>query len=235
MKSSLGKKRMKKKMMNKQSHKYIELYKELYGNEIYLTPSSQEKTNKQSSKNNKNDLEKYFNSMKDCMKCKLGSTRNNVVFGSGNPNADIVFVGEAPGKDEDLQGLPFVGRSGKLLDKMLSSINLKRENIYILNVLKCRPPENRTPIPSEIEQCEPYLKKQLEIIKPKLIVSLGRVSAMTILKTKDSLTDMRNKIFNYEGIDFLVTYHPAALLRNSNFKKFAWEDFKLIRDKYINA
>ena len=225
---------MKKKIMNKQTHKYIELYKELYGNEIYLTPSSPEKTNKQSSKNNKNDLEKYFNSMKDCMKCKLGSTRNNVVFGSGNPNSDIVFVGEAPGKDEDLQGLPFVGRSGKLLDKMLSSINLKRENIYILNVLKCRPPENRTPIPSEIEQCEPYLKKQLEIIKPKLIVALGRVSAMTILKTKDSLTDMRKKIFNYEGIDFLVTYHPAALLRNSNFKKFAWEDFKLIRDKYLN-
>ena len=153
----------------------------------------------------------------------------------GDPNADIVFVGEAPGKQEDLQGLPFVGRSGKLLDKMLFSINLSRDDVYILNVLKCRPPDNRDPSKIEIEKCEPYLKEQLKIIKPKLIVALGRISAMTILRTKESLTNMRNQIFDYEGIDFLVTYHPAALLRNPNFKKYAWEDFKLIRDKYSNV
>ena len=231
MKNLYGKKIMKKKIMNKQAHKSVELYKQLYGNEIYLTTSN----SKGNSINNKeNELTEYLNSIKDCLKCQLGTSRNNIVLGSGNPNASIVFVGEAPGKDEDLQGLPFVGRSGKLLDKMLSSINLNRDDIYILNVLKCRPPENRTPQPEEIEKCEPYLKKQLDIINPKLIVALGRVAAMTILKTKDSLTDMRKNIFDYGGRDFLVTYHPAALLRNPNFKKFAWEDFKLIRDKYLN-
>ena len=144
-------------MMNKQAHKSVELYKQLYGNEIYLTTSN----SKGNSINNKeNELTEYLNSIKDCLKCQLGTSRNNIVLGSGNPNASIVFVGEAPGKDEDLQGLPFVGRSGKLLDKMLSSINLNRDDIYILNVLKCRPPENRTPQPKEIEKCEPYLKKQ---------------------------------------------------------------------------
>jgi len=181
------------------------------------------------------ELNNYLDSIKNCLKCPLGEKRNNIVLGMGNPNANIVFVGEAPGKQEDLQGLPFVGRSGKLLDKMLKSIQLSRDDVYILNVLKCRPPDNRNPSQMEIDKCEPYLKKQLEIINPKLIVSLGRISAMTILRTKESLTNMRNKIFNYEGIDLLVTYHPAALLRNPNFKKFAWEDFKLIRDKYNNA
>ena len=191
-------------------------------NDVYLSDSS-------------NKLNSYLDSIKDCLNCSLGETRNNIVLGMGNPNADIVFVGEAPGKEEDLKGLPFVGRSGKLLDKMLSSIKLSREDIYILNVLKCRPPDNRNPSRIEIEKCEPYLKKQLEIIKPKIIVALGRISAMTILRTKENLKDMRNQIFNYEGIDLLVTYHPAALLRNPNFKEYAWEDFKLIRDKYINV
>ena len=218
--------------MKNQIHKNIELYNELYGNEIYLTSIPSEKETNVSSNNS---LDNYLDSIKDCLKCPLGLIRNNIVLGSGNPNAEIVFIGEAPGKDEDLQGMPFVGQSGKLLDKMLASIDLDRKKIYIANVLKCRPPENRNPEQDEIEKCEPYLKKQLEIIKPKLIVALGRVSAITILKIKDSLTDMRNKIFNYEGIDLLVTYHPAALLRNPNFKKFAWEDFKLIRDKYNNA
>ena len=153
----------------------------------------------------------------------------------GNPNADIVFVGEAPGKNEDLQGKPFVGRGGQLLDKILSAIDLNRSKVYILNVLKCRPPENRNPLPKEIEECEPYLVRQLKLIKPKLIVALGRISAMTLLKNKDSLTNMRGKIHKYEGIDLIVTYHPAALLRNPNFKKPTWEDFKLIRDKYLNG
>jgi DNA polymerase len=212
-------------------HKYLNLYRDLYGDNIYLDFNISEDMSKDKS----NKLDEYLNSSKDCLECPLGKTRKNIVLGMGDPNANIVFVGEAPGKQEDLQGLPFVGRSGKLLDKMLFSINLSRDDVYILNVLKCRPPDNRDPSKIEIEKCEPYLKKQLKIIKPKLIVALGRISAMTILRTKESLTNMRNQIFDYEGIDFLVTYHPAALLRNPNFKKYAWEDFKLIRDKYSNV
>ena len=212
-------------------HKYLNLYRDLYGDNIYLDSNVSEDMPRDKSKK----LSEYLNSIKDCLECPLGKTRKNIVLGMGNPNADIVFVGEAPGKEEDLQGLPFVGRSGKLLDKMLFSINLSRDDVYILNVLKCRPPDNRDPSKMEIEKCEPYLKRQLKIIKPKLIVALGRISAMTILRTKESLTNMRNQIFDYEGIDFLVTYHPAALLRNPNFKKYAWEDFKLIRDKYSNV
>ena len=227
---------MKKKVMSKEIPKYLNLYEELYGNEIYLNTSNSNTKNKNKFlKKSEYDLSNYLDSIKNCMKCPLGKTRNNIVLGSGNPNAEIVFLDESPGKNEDLQGLPLVGKSGKLLDKMLSSINLKRDNIYILSILKCRPPENRDPLPLEIEECEPYLKKQLKIIKPKLIVSLGRFSANTILKTTDNLNELRKKIFNYEGIDFLVTYHPEALLRNPDFKKLAWEDFKLIRDRYIYA
>jgi len=180
-------------------------------------------------------LNDYYESIKDCKKCTLSKSRNNLVFGIGNPEADIVIVGEAPGKNEDLEGEPFVGRSGKLLDKILDSIDLNREKVFILNVLKCRPPKNRNPKPSEIEKCEPFLKKQLEIIKPKLIIALGRISAITLLRKKDSLKDMRNKIHKYEGIDLIVTYHPAALLRNPNYKKPTWDDFSFIRDEYLNG
>lgn len=214
--------------MNKKIKLYLNQYRDLYGNQVYVNMKTQKREN-----SNKDKLNEYFSSINTCMKCSLGKNRKNFVFGMGNPNSNIVFVGEAPGKEEDLQGLPFVGRSGKLLDKILAAINLTRDDVYILNVLKCRPPENRDPSKEEIELCEQYLKEQLRIIKPKLIVALGRISAMTLLKTKTSLGDMRNNIHKYEDIDFLVTYHPAALLRNPNLKKFAWEDFKLIRDKYI--
>jgi len=212
--------------VKKEVYKYLNQYKDLYDNNIIIENNSD--------LNNKK-LDKYYESIKDCTKCSLSETRTNFVFGMGNPNSDIVFVGEAPGKNEDLQGKPFVGRGGKLLDKILLAIDLTRKDIYILNVLKCRPPENRDPNSNEIETCEPYLKKQLKIIKPKLIVALGRISAMTLLRTKESLTNLRNKIHKYEGIDLLVTYHPAALLRNPNFKKPAWEDFKLIRNDYLNG
>ena len=218
--------------MNDKIQKYLSQYNELYGSQIYVNPSN--KKNKVSSTNKEQPLQKYLDSIKNCMKCPLGKTRENIVLGMGNPNANIVFVGEAPGKHEDSQGLPFVGRSGKLLDKMLNSIELSRDKVYILNVLKCRPPDNRDPLQIEIDECEPYLKKQLDIIKPKLIVTLGRISAMTLLKSKDSLTNMRKQVLEYEGIDLLATYHPAALLRNPNLKEFAWEDFKKIRDNYIN-
>ena len=218
-------------MMKKEVHKYLNQYTDIYDNTLYVNNDSL----KNKSSDHDDTLFNYYKSIKDCLKCSLGNTRTNFVFGVGNPNSDIVFVGEAPGKNEDLQGEPFVGRGGKLLDKILAAINLSRKDIYILNVLKCRPPDNRDPSNTEIETCEPYLKKQLKIISPRLIVALGRISATTLLRSKESLTDLRNKIHKYEGIDLLVTYHPAALLRNPNFKKPTWEDFKLIRDNYLDG
>ena len=223
-------------LMKKNSYKYLEQYKDIFGNILYLDESKQKVPQKiDCTSNNSHNLNKYFNKIKNCLECSLGYSRTNFVFGVGNPNSNIVFVGEAPGKNEDLQGEPFVGRGGKLLDKILNAIDLTREDIYILNVLKCRPPENRDPSSEEIQKCEPYLKEQLKIIKPKLIVALGRISAMTLLKKKDSLTNMRNTIHKYEGIDLLVTYHPAAILRNPNFKKPTWEDFKYIKKNYIDG
>ncbi|HEY6952036.1 MAG TPA: uracil-DNA glycosylase [Bacteroidota bacterium] len=167
-----------------------------------------------------------------CLKCPLGKTRTNFVFGVGNPHADVVVVGEAPGADEDAQGEPFVGRAGQLLNKILDAIQFKREEVFICNILKCRPPNNRDPLPEEIDLCEPYLWKQLEIIKPKMILCLGRIAGQSLLKTNDTLTSLRGKFFDYRGISLMVTYHPAALLRNPNWKKPAWEDVQLFRKKY---
>lgn len=210
--------------------KYLEQTQELYGNTLYYEGSTIANTEISNI-----NLESFYKSICSCQECPLGKTRNNFVFGVGNPQADIVFVGEAPGEKEDQLGVPFVGRAGKLLDKILSAINVSREDIYICNVVKCRPPNNRDPLPAEVEKCEPYLVQQLQIIKPKLIVALGRVSACTLLKKKEPLKDLRNKIFKYAGIDLLVTYHPAAILRNPNFKKPTWDDFKIIRDNYLLA
>ena len=213
---------------SEQVFRYLDQKRILYGNKIFLDTQTVIE-----SVQNVESLESYKNSICECLKCELGYTRTNFVFGVGNPNADIVFVGEAPGEKEDLIGEPFVGRAGKLLDKILAAINLSREDIYICNVIKCRPPQNRDPLPKEVDLCEPYLKTQLSLINPKLIVALGRIAACTILRTKEPLKNLRNKIFKYEGIDLVVTYHPAALLRNPNFKKPAWEDFQMIRDKYL--
>ena len=168
----------------------------------------------------------------ECQKCPLARTRKNVVFGLGARDADLLFVGEAPGEQEDLQGVPFVGRAGQLLDKILAAINLKRSEVYIANILKCRPPGNRTPTSAEIEQCEPYLKNQIDLIRPALIVCLGLTAARTLLRIESNLRDMRGKVYNYHGFELVVTYHPAALLRNANLKKYAWEDFKKIQHMY---
>ena len=213
---------------SEQVFRYLDQKRILYGNKIFLDTQTVSE-----SVQNVESLESFKNSICECLKCELGYTRTNFVFGVGNPNANIVFVGEAPGEKEDLIGEPFVGRAGKLLDKILAAINLSREDIYICNVIKCRPPQNRDPLPKEVDLCEPYLKTQLSLINPKLIVALGRIAACTILRTKEPLKNLRNKIFKYEGIDLVVTYHPAALLRNPNFKKPAWEDFQMIRDKYL--
>jgi uracil-DNA glycosylase len=172
----------------------------------------------------------------NCQKCPLGKTRTKFVFGVGNPNADIMFIGEAPGADEDAQGEPFVGRAGQLFNKILDAIAWKREDVFICNILKCRPPNNRDPLASEVEQCEPYLIKQIELVKPILMVSLGRIAAQTLLrKPTDSLGSMRNKTHTYANVPLIVTFHPAALLRNPNWKPDAWEDFKRIKSMYENA
>jgi uracil-DNA glycosylase family 4 len=170
-----------------------------------------------------------------CEKCgMLSKGRKNIVFGSGNPNAEIVVVGEAPGADEDEQGLPFVGRAGRLLTDILAAINLSRDEVYICNILKCRPPENRNPQPEEISNCEPYLSKQLELIKPKLILALGTFAAQTLLGTREPLGKLRGKFHLYKNTKLLVTYHPAALLRNPNWKRPTWEDVKMLREEYDN-
>ena len=176
-------------------------------------------------------LEEFHSSIKNCQACQLGATRKNFVFGVGDKNADLLLVGEAPGEKEDMEGVPFVGRAGRLLDKILAAISLSRDSgVYICNVIKCRPPKNRDPLPSEIEQCEPYLKEQINLIKPKLIVALGRVAAKTLLNNDLSLKEMRSVKHNYYGIPLVATYHPAALLRNQNLKPAAWDDFKWIRN-----
>ncbi|MGA8265094.1 MAG: uracil-DNA glycosylase [Ignavibacteriaceae bacterium] len=168
----------------------------------------------------------------NCQKCSLGATRNKFVFGTGNLNADAMCIGEGPGADEDAQGLPFVGRAGRLLTDILKAINFSREEVYIANVVKCRPPGNRTPLPVEMDTCLPYLKKQIELIKPKVILCLGLTAAQAILKKKDSLTNMRGKIFDFENAKVMVTYHPAALLRNPNWKRSCWEDVQNFRKLY---
>lgn len=168
----------------------------------------------------------------ECQKCSLGATRIKFVFGVGSPHAEVVLIGEAPGADEDAQGEPFVGRAGQLLNKILEAIHFKREEVYICNILKCRPPENRDPLPEEVERCEPYLWKQLELINPKIILCLGRISAQVLLKTTDSLTKLRESVHDYRGIPLMVTYHPAALLRNPNWKRPVWEDVQKLRKMY---
>ncbi len=165
----------------------------------------------------------------DCQRCKLAPKRTNIVFGSGNPNAELVFVGEAPGYDEDIQGLPFVGRAGQLLTKIIESIDLKRENVYICNVLKCRPPENRNPEPDEVASCNPFLKKQLASIKPKIVCCLGTFAAQTVLQTPAPISKLRGKFIDMDGIRVIATFHPAYLLRSPDKKREVWEDMKQIR------
>ena len=180
-------------------------------------------------------LEVLNSRVSGCLKCKLGTTRKNFVFGVGNPNAKLVLIGEAPGADEDEQGEPFVGRAGQLLNKILVAVQLRREEVYICNILKCRPPNNRDPLPDEVEACEPFLKKQIEIIKPKLIMCLGRIAGQTLLKTRATLSELRNNVYVYQGVKVLVTFHPAALLRNPNWKKPAWEDVQKMKKMYDEA
>jgi len=176
------------------------------------------------------DLAALATLVSTCRKCGLCETRTQTVFADGAPTARLLLVGEAPGRDEDAQGLPFVGRAGQLLNKMLTAIDLKREEVYICNVLKCRPPENRTPQPEEVERCLPYLEQQIALIRPSLICALGLSAAQALLRTKASMTSMRGRVFEFRGVRLIPTYHPAALLRNPALKREAWADLQQVRD-----
>jgi DNA polymerase len=166
----------------------------------------------------------------DCTRCKLHTLgRKQIVFGVGNPNADLMFVGEAPGADEDIQGEPFVGRAGQLLTKIIEAIGLRREDVYIANVIKCRPPGNRNPEPDEVDQCEPFLFRQIDTVKPKVIVALGKFAAQCLLRTSDPITRIRGREFTYRDAILIPTYHPAYLLRTPSAKREVWEDMKRVR------
>ena len=166
----------------------------------------------------------------ECVRCKLHTLgRKQIVFGVGNPDADLMFVGEAPGADEDVQGEPFVGRAGQLLTKIIEAIGLSRADVYIANVIKCRPPGNRNPEPDEVEQCEPFLFRQIDAVSPRVIVALGKFAAQSLLRTNDPITRLRGREFTYRGAILIPTYHPAYLLRTPSAKRDVWDDMKKVR------
>jgi uracil-DNA glycosylase len=164
----------------------------------------------------------------DCTKCRLAGTRTNVVFGVGNPNADLMFIGEAPGRDEDLKGEPFVGRAGQLLTDIIKAMKLTRGDVYIANVIKCRPPENRNPEPDELDACRPFIRRQVELIQPKVIVTLGRFALQSLTEKAYGITSVRGQWLEYNGVKVMPTYHPAYLLRNPAAKKEVWADMKKV-------
>ena len=165
----------------------------------------------------------------DCTRCRLHEGRNTIVFGQGSPNADLMFVGEGPGFEEDRQGLAFVGPAGQLLTKIIEAIGMSRDDVFIANVVKCRPPNNRDPEPDEVSTCRPFLDRQIDSIQPKIICTLGRVAAVHLLQTSSGITRIRGQIFAYRGAKLIPTYHPAYLLRNPEKKRETWEDMKLVR------
>jgi len=174
-------------------------------------------------------LEEIRQELGDCTRCGLSETRRHIVFGKGNPRASLVFVGEAPGREEDLVGEPFVGEAGQLLTRIIRAINLSREDVYITNVLKCRPPNNRDPKPEEIASCFPFLQKQLQAMRPRLICALGKFAAQTLLKTSERISTLRGSVGEFQNIRVVPTFHPASLLRNPQWKPAVWEDMQLIQ------
>jgi len=174
-------------------------------------------------------LETIRSDLGECKRCPLAETRSRIVFGSGSGKAELVFVGEAPGFEEDRQGLPFVGRAGQLLTKIIESIGLGRDDVYICNVLKCRPPNNRNPEPIEVETCSPFLRQQLEVIRPRIVCCLGTFAAQTVLGTKTPISKLRGQFHDIDGVRYIATFHPAYLLRNPEKKREVWEDMKQIR------
>jgi uracil-DNA glycosylase len=174
-------------------------------------------------------LEEIRADLGDCARCQLSEKRTTIVFGVGNPRAELMFIGEGPGHEEDRQGIPFVGAAGQLLTKIIEAIDLTRDQVYIANVVKCRPPNNRDPEPGEVEACRPFLDRQIDAVRPRVICALGRVSALNLLQTDEGITRLRGRIFSYRGAKLVPTYHPAFLLRNPGKKRECWDDMKLIK------
>jgi len=212
------------------TRQYLKQQEELFGGELFLK-HPEVATNIEIPYSGKT-LEDFREAIKECQKCPLAGTRTHFVFGAGNPDANLMLIGEAPGRDEDLKGEPFVGKAGQLLDRILAAIDFKREEIYIANILKCRPPGNRDPLQEEIALCLPYLLHQIEIIKPKVILTLGRISTQVLLKTTAPLSRLRGEVHDFNGISVIATYHPAALLRNPQWKRPTWEDVQRLRRVY---
>ncbi|MGK9477703.1 uracil-DNA glycosylase [Melioribacter sp. OK-6-Me] len=226
----------------------LQLQREIFGDDLFVLKEeeileSEIKTTEKIEKNLNNSLfdepfqkaeslEELDSLINTCTKCELSKSRTKFVFGVGNPHARAMLIGEAPGADEDKQGEPFVGKAGKLLNDILKAIDLTRDDVFIANILKCRPPGNRDPLPSEMETCIPYLYKQIELINPKIILCLGRIAANGLLNKKLSLSALRGNIYEFNGIKVVVTYHPAALLRNPGWKKGCWEDVKKFKKLY---
>lgn len=193
-------------------------------------PANGRKSGNSFSSPERQTLEEVQKELGDCRRCKLHRTRRTIVFGEGDEKATLMFIGEGPGYDEDLQGKPFVGKAGQLLTKIIQSIHLQREEVYIANIIKCRPPQNRNPEPDEIESCYPFLMKQIEVIRPKIICALGTFAAQTLLNTNAKITALRGRVFDFTGIKVFPTYHPAFLLRNPERKRDVWEDVKQISE-----
>jgi DNA polymerase len=210
------------------TEKYLIQQSELYGERFYLDAGVDLFEDPVDSES----LEDFYKRIKSCEKCKLSKSRTKFVFGTGNPKANLMCVGEAPGFDEDRQGEPFVGAAGQLLSRILAAIGFQREEVYIANIVKCRPPSNRDPEPEEIAQCLPYLKRQIAMIQPKVILALGRVAGQTLLNTLVPLGKLRGSVHQIDDIKVVVTYHPAALLRNPQWKRSAWQDVQMLRKVY---
>ncbi len=213
-----------------ETKKYLQQQRDLFGNELCL--SRKDVLTFKSQNKSDGSLDAFCQSIKACEKCVLAKTRTHFVFGAGNPNAEFMLIGEAPGRDEDLKGEPFVGRAGQLLDKILAAIEFKRSEVFIGNILKCRPPQNRDPLPEEVALCMPYLYQQINLIQPKIILALGRIAAHHLLRTTDALGKLRGSVHDFQGISLIVTFHPAALLRNPHWKKPVWEDIQMLRKLY---
>jgi DNA polymerase len=205
---------------------YIELEKEAGVREFFFQNGKRIDSNNRSSPDS---LESLKAEVMNCTRCDLCQTRRNVVFGSGSANSHLMFIGEAPGEEEDVQGLPFVGRAGQLLTKIIEAMGMKRSDVYIANILKCRPPNNRSPLPTEILACSENVLRQVEIIKPRVICTLGKFASQTLLKSVTPITALRGKFQEYYGIKVMPTFHPAYLLRNPNDKKLVWADMKKIK------
>ncbi len=211
------------------SRNYLEYQAEVYGPDLMMESERGVPGVRPAAKSS---LDGLLQSIQDCDRCGLAKTRTHFVFGVGNPSARLMLIGEAPGEEEDRRGEPFVGAAGQLLDKILSAIGFDRSEVYIGNILKCRPPGNRDPLPEEVESCMPHLKRQIELIGPKLILGLGRVAAQNLLGKQAPLSRLRGELHSFNGVPMMVTFHPAALLRNPDWKRPVWEDVQRLRKLY---